>query len=85
MPALQGFDDLQRRFEGTINEAVERAVTAAVERAVHVAVERAIAAAIDRTIPAVVDRAVEQAFEKFRRDNDGRYKSHIPETEIREF
>ncbi|KAF3227328.1 hypothetical protein TWF106_009846 [Orbilia oligospora] len=72
MPALQGFDDLQRRFEGTINEAVERAVTAAVERAVPVAVERAIAAAIDRTIPAVVDRAVEQAFEKFRRDNDGR-------------
>ncbi|KAF3158744.1 hypothetical protein TWF751_001294 [Orbilia oligospora] len=64
MPALQGFDDLQRRLEETINGAVERAVTAAVERAV--------TAAVDRAVTAAVDRAVEQAFENFRRDNDAR-------------
>ncbi|KAF3296494.1 hypothetical protein TWF132_010092 [Orbilia oligospora] len=60
MPALQGFDDLQRRLEETINGAVERAVTAAVT------------AAVDRAVTAAVDRAVEQAFENFRRDNDAR-------------
>ncbi|KAF3146665.1 hypothetical protein TWF703_003936 [Orbilia oligospora] len=93
MPALQGFDDLQRRLEETINgaveravtAAVERAVTAAVERAVTAAVERAVTAAVDRAVTAAVDRAVEQAFENFRRDNDARYKSHIPETEIQGF
>ncbi|KAF3126730.1 hypothetical protein TWF594_000863 [Orbilia oligospora] len=80
MPALQGFDDLQRRLEETINgaveravtAAVERAVTAAVERAVTAAVERAVTAAVDRAVTAAVDRAVEQAFENFRRDNDAR-------------
>ncbi|KAF3099140.1 hypothetical protein TWF103_008905 [Orbilia oligospora] len=72
MPALQGFDDLQRRLEETINGAVERAVTAAVERAVTAAVERAVTAAVDRAVTAAVDRAVEQAFENFRRDNDAR-------------